>query len=245
MKWTTTSFGNHYSNPTLFLHDLLCLQPLAELPMWKVGAQICLKGHCWFQGESRLLASLTSPYTPKLACLFASLVRKSLDLRKRAVECGENTPMAACDHDAGRPCTSFKSPAADLPLLAVLSGKNVTLQFGGQDYFGHLTDSRSSHVPFGLGAARQLDPFQHIKWALQQVHPHAALKAVLEPKLEAVAKLVALKNPAELDKIRAGRLKFWTQRAKQLQKDRRSWLQSAPETLEKTVACWYPWPPSV
>ena len=82
------------------------------------------------------------------------------------------------------------------------------LQSGGQDDSGHLTDSRSSLVPYGFGAARQLDPFQHIKWALQQVHPHASLKAVLEPKLEAVAKLVALKNAAELDEIRAGRLKF-------------------------------------
>ena len=37
-------------------------------------------------------------------------------------------------------------------------------------------------------------------------YPHASIQAVLEPKLAAVAKLVALKNPAELDGIRADRL---------------------------------------
>ena len=104
----------------------------------------------------------------------------------------------------------IQEPAADLPLLEILSGRSATLQFGGPVDSGHLTDSGSSPVPFGFGAARQLDPFQHIEWALQQVHPHASLKAVLEPKLEAVAKLVLLKNPAELDEIRANRPEFWT-----------------------------------
>ena len=36
------------------------------------------------------------------------------------------------------------------------------------------------------------------------------MQAVLEPKLDAVAKLVALKIPAELDEIRDELLKFWT-----------------------------------
>ena len=77
---------------------------------------------------------------------------------------------------------------------------------------------------------------QHIKWALQQVHPHASMQVVLEPKLDAVAKLVASKNPAELDEIRADRLKFWTQRAMLLQSERRSWRQGAPEAPKPLLA---------
>ena len=49
------------------------------------------------------------------------------------------------------------------------------------------------------------------------------------PKLDAVVKLVASKNPAELDEIRADRLKFWTHRALLLQSERRSWLRGALE----------------
>ena len=136
-------FGTHYSNPTLFLHLLQCLHSFAEPARQKAGAQMCLKGHCWFQGESRLLASLTSLYPPSLASLFASLVRKSLDLEEKSGRvCEENTPMAACDYDAGRPCPLvgpfvppgpwlnfhvIQEPAADLPLRAVLSGKNAVL----------------------------------------------------------------------------------------------------------------------
>ena len=56
-------------------------------------------------------------------------------------------------------------------------------------------------------SARQLAPFKRIEWALQQIHPHA-LVAVFEPKLDVVAKSVALRNPAELDEIRADRLRF-------------------------------------
>ena len=62
-------------------------------------------------------------------------------------------------------------------------------------------------------ANRQLTPFQHIEWALQQIHPHASLQAVLEPKFDVVAKLVAKKNPVELYGIGVDRLKFWAQRA--------------------------------
>ena len=62
------------------------------------------------------------------------------------------------------------------------------------------------------------------------------MQAVLEPELDAAAKLVASKNPAELEDIRADRLKFWTQRALFLQSKRRSWLQVALEALELLLA---------
>ena len=227
LKWTMTSFG---TLPTRLCSCIICRVciHLAERPRQKAGAQICLKGHCWFQGESRLLASLTPPYLLSLASLFARLVRKSLDLRKRADECGESTPMAACDYDAGRLCPSvgpffppgpwlnfhvIQEPAADLPLRAVLLG----LQSGGQDDSGHLTDSRSSLVPFGFGAARQLDTFRHKNWALQQV------QLVAEKILQSWMKS-------------AGRLKIWTQRATYLQKERLNWLQGAADTLKPLLA---------
>ena len=78
--------------------------------------------------------------------------------------------------------------------------------------------------------------YNNFKWALQQVHPHGSTQAVLQPKLDAVAKLVAFKNAAELDEITADRLKFWTQRALLSQSERRSWLQGAPEALKPLVA---------
>ena len=71
---------------------------------------------------------------------------------------------------------------------------------------------------------------------MQQIHSHASLQAVLEPKLDVVAKLVALRNPAELDEIRADRLKFWAQMAEHLQSERLSWLQGAPEALRLLLA---------
>ena len=79
----------------------------------------------------------------------------------------------------------------------------------------HAMDPEAVLVPLGFGATRQLATFQHIEWALQQLHPHALL-AVFEPKPDVVAKSVALRNPAELDEIRADRLRFWGQRAERL-----------------------------
>ena len=96
-------FGTRYSKPTLFLHHLPCLHSLADPPRQRVGEQHFLRGRCWYNGEFRFMTSLASPYPPKLASLFASLVRNSLVLRKRAVDCGVETPMAVCKYDAGRP----------------------------------------------------------------------------------------------------------------------------------------------
>ena len=63
-------------------------------------------------------------------------------------------------------------------------------------------------VPCGFGAKRGLDLSHHIRWSMQQIHPHASMQAALETKLDAVAKLVDSKNQAELDEIRADRLKI-------------------------------------
>ena len=65
-------------------------------------------------------------------------------------------------------------------------------------FSAHFMDSGSDDlVACGFGAKRGLDPFQHVRWVLQQVHPHASMQAVLEPKLDAVAKLVASKIQLE------------------------------------------------
>ena len=67
-------------------------------------------------------------------------------------------------------------------------------------FSAHIMDSGSDDlVPCGFGAKRGLDPLQHVTRALQQVHPHASMQAVLEPKLDAVAKLVASKILPELN----------------------------------------------
>ena len=65
VKVDSDQFGSRYSNPTR-----------AETPRERGGVPFCLKNHC------------TSPYPPKLASLFASLVRKSLELSKSAVDGG-------------------------------------------------------------------------------------------------------------------------------------------------------------
>ena len=147
VKMDYDQFSSRYSNPTLFLHNLLCLHSLAEAPK-KRGSV-----HCWFGGESRLVSLPTSLYHPKLASLFASLVRKSLELRKSAVDCGRNTPMAACEYDAGRPCPPvgsffspgpwlnfqvFQEPVVGLPLPGVLFGRNEELHREGHEDCSHL-----------------------------------------------------------------------------------------------------------
>ena len=126
-------------------------------------------------------------------------------LRKRAVDCGVKTPMAVCKYDAGRPFPAvgpffppgpwlnfhvIQESAAIWTLPGIMTEKDAELHCGSQDDFSaHFMDSGSDDlVPCGFGAKRGLDPFQHIRRALQQVHPHASMQAVLEPKLDAVAK---------------------------------------------------------
>ena len=133
-------------------------------------------------------------------------------------------PMAVCKYDAGRPFPAvgpffppepwlnfhvFQEPAAIWSPPGIMWAKDAELHCGGQrDSSVRLDSGSGDFVPCAFGAMRGLDPFQHIEWALQQVHPHASVQAALEPKLDAVAKLVASKNPAELDEIRAHRLEL-------------------------------------
>ena len=78
-------------------------------------------------------------------------------------------------------------------------GKDAELHCGRQDEFSaHFMDSGSDDLVLcGFGAKRGLDPFQHVRWALQQVRPHASMQSVLEPKLDAVPKLVASTVPSQ------------------------------------------------
>ena len=121
--------------------------------------------------------------------------------------------------------------------LAVLFLSKILSRVGRGPLLARCGRGSARVIPIRLCSChRGWDPLQHIKWVLQRVHPHASMQAVLEPELDAVAKLVALKTPAELEEIRADRLKFWTQRAMHLQTERLSWLQGAPEMLKPLLA---------
>ena len=146
--------------------------------------------------------------------------------------------MAAGDFDAGRPCPSvgpffppgprsnfrvIQEPAAELPLR--------------HDESGHVTDSRSSLVcSFWVWCRPSVGPTLTHFMVLATGSSTCFVESSVGTKVRAVAKVVAVKNPAELDEIRAGRPKFWTQRAKHFQKERLSWLQGAPETLKPLLA---------
>ena len=126
----------------------------------------------------------------------------------------EKTPMAVYKYDVGRSCLAvgpfftselwlnfhvIQESAAVWSLPGIMSVEDAELHCGVPNLM--------------ILCHAWVGPFQSIKWALQQVHPHASMQSVLEPKFDAVAKLVASKNPGQLDEIRTDRLEFWTQRA--------------------------------
>ena len=120
--------------------------------------------------------------------------------------CGVKTPMAVCKYDAGRPFRAvglffppepwlnfhvFQELAPIWTLPRIMTGKDAELHCGSQnDFSSHFMDPGSVDcVPCGFGAKRVLEPSQHIRWALQQIHQHASMQAVLEPKFDASGKV--------------------------------------------------------
>ena len=115
--------------------------------------------------------------------------------------------------------------AAIWTLPGIITGKDTELHCGSQD--AHFMDSGSDDlVPCGFGAKRGLDPFQHNRWALQQVHRHASMQAVLGTKARCSDKVSGFEKSSRI----------WMKSERTGWRERRSWLQGAPASPRPLLA---------